>query len=87
MTTTSQTTNSYWERLRALWDCGWLKGLLLVVAVVCAYQPALQGKFVWDDNSWTTNISGLLDNLSGLRRMWCQPTALQQYYPLTGSTF
>ena len=87
MTTSSQTTNSYWERLRALWDCGWLKGLLLVVAVVCAYQPALQGTFVWDDNSWTTNISGLLDNLSGLRRMWCQPTALQQYYPLTGSTF
>jgi protein O-mannosyl-transferase len=87
MTTSSQRTNNSRERLRAWWDRGWLKGWLLVAAVVCAYQPALQGTFVWDDNSWTTGISGLLDNLSGLWRMWAQPTALQQYYPLTGSTF
>ena len=65
----------------------WLKGLLLVVAVFLAYQPALQGKFVWDDDSWTTKLSGLLGDWSGLWLMWCKPTALQQYYPLTGTTF
>ena len=25
--------------------------------------------------------------MSGLRSIWCQPTALKQYYPLTGTTF
>ena len=32
-------------------------------------------------------ISALLRDVSGLRAMWCQPTALQQYYPLSGTTF
>jgi tetratricopeptide (TPR) repeat protein len=32
-------------------------------------------------------MSGLLQNLSGLRTMWFHLTALQQYYPLTGTTF
>jgi len=60
---------------------------LLVVAVFFAYQPALHGKFIWDDESWTSNISSLLRDSSGLRLMWCKPTALQQYSPLTGTTF
>ena len=65
----------------------WPFVLLLVVVMSLAYLPALSGKFVWDDDSWTTNIVGLLSNISGLRHIWCQPTALQQYYPLTGTTF
>ena len=32
-------------------------------------------------------LSSLLHNTSGLRLIWFQPTALQQYYPLTGTTF
>ena len=32
-------------------------------------------------------IKGLLRDFSGLRSMWCQPTVLQQYYPLSGTTF
>jgi tetratricopeptide (TPR) repeat protein len=87
MTTSSQTVNRNLERLRTLWERGWLKGLLLVAAVFLVYQPALQGKFIWDDDSWTSNISSLLSDFSGLRLMWCKPTALQQYYPLTGTTF
>jgi len=43
--------------------------------------------FVWDDNAWTTEIIGLLRDPSGLRLIWFQPTALQQYYPLSGTTF
>ncbi len=65
----------------------WLFGALLVGVTVVAYLPALKGRFVWDDDSWTTNISGLLRDLDGLWKMWSQPRALQQYYPLTGTTF
>jgi len=65
----------------------WLLGLLLIAATLLAYWPALPGKFVWDDDAWTTGIARLLQDVSGLRLIWCQPTALQQYYPLTGTTF
>ena len=65
----------------------WICALLLVAATLVAYLPALGGQFIWDDDSWTTNIAGLLRDVSGLGAIWCQPTALQQYYPLTGTTF
>ena len=65
----------------------WFRALLLVAAALAAYQQALSGQFLWDDDSWTTNVSGLLSNVSGLCTMWLQPAALQQYYPLTGTTF
>ena len=73
--------------MRDLWERGWLKGLLLVAAILFAYQPAWHGGFVSDDDSWTTRISGLLRNGSGLCSMWRRITTLQQYYPLTGTTF
>jgi Tfp pilus assembly protein PilF len=60
---------------------------LLILITVTAYLPALSGRFVWDDDSWTTNIGGLLGSSSGLRSIWLDPTALQQYYPLTGTSF
>jgi tetratricopeptide (TPR) repeat protein len=63
------------------------QGALIVLLVFLAYFPALRGGFVWDDDSWTTNIIGLLRDPSGLRLIWFQPTALQQYYPLSGTTF
>jgi len=71
-------TSRYWP---------WFPGLFLIAATFLAYLPALRGGFVWDDDSWTTRISGLLQGLSGLRTMWFHPTALQQYYPLSGTTF
>ncbi len=61
--------------------------VVIIVITLLAYLPALSGKFVWDDDSWTTGIAGLLKDANGLRSIWCQPTALQQYYPLTGTTF
>lgn len=61
--------------------------LLILVTVFIAYLPALNGGFVWDDDSWTTNIAPLMQDAGGLLRMWTQPTALQQYYPLSGSSF
>ena len=65
----------------------WLPALLLVAVTLLVYLPGMPGQFVWDDDSWTTRIPGLLQNSSGLRTMWCRPTALQQYYPLSGTTF
>jgi hypothetical protein len=53
---------------------------------VVAYLPVMPGAFAWDDDWWTTGISSLRGEVSGLRTMSCQPTALQQYYPLTGTT-
>jgi tetratricopeptide (TPR) repeat protein len=61
--------------------------LVLVLLVVIVYLPSVRGRFLWDDDFWTTRISGLLRDVSGLRLMWCQPTALQQYYPLSGTSF
>jgi hypothetical protein len=58
-----------------------------VVATFLAYLPALHGGFVWDDDSWTTGLSALFQNASGLRSIWFHPTVLQQYYPLTATTF
>ncbi len=63
------------------------QGGLIVLLVLLAYLPALSGGFVWDDDSWTIKLSGLFRNASGLLSIWCDPTALQQYYPLSGTTF
>ena len=59
----------------------------MALATVFAYSPALHGSFIWDDDSWTTGIAKLLKDGSGLVTMWTDPTALQQYYPLTGTSF
>src|SRR5215470_13459661 len=66
---------------------GWVGAGLLVVCTLVAYLPALSGQFVWDDDSWTTNIVHLLRDFSGLCSMWTNLTALQQYFPLSGTTF
>jgi protein O-mannosyl-transferase len=65
----------------------WSFCLLLVAVTLLAYLPGLTGKFVWDDDAWTSNLSRLTGNWSGLLTMWSNPRALQQYYPLTGTTF
>jgi tetratricopeptide (TPR) repeat protein len=82
-----QTATGVAGYLRASLDGGWFFALLLVAATLLAYLPALPGQFIWDDDSWTTKISGLLRDVSGLWTMWSTPGALQQYYPLTGTTF
>lgn len=70
------------DRLRPIWAGG-----SIVLLVLLAYIPALRGGFVWDDDAWTFKIAGLLRDTAGLRSIWFQPTAMQQYYPLSGTTF
>jgi tetratricopeptide (TPR) repeat protein len=69
-------------RMLPVWQGG-----LIVLLVFLAYLPALRGEFIWDDDCWTTNLLALFKNTSGLCSIWFQPTALQQYYPLSGTTF
>jgi hypothetical protein len=75
------------KSLRAWWERPWIFGLALVVATFAAYLPCLHGQMLWDDDSWTTKISSLFENVSGLWVMFSQPGALQQYFPLTGASF
>ncbi len=58
---------------------------LVLVAVLCAYLPALQGGFLWDDDAHVTGLQ--LRSLHGLARIWFEVGATQQYYPVLHSAF
>ena len=68
-----------------LWPVLW-PALALVLVVFVAYIPALRGQFIWDDDAHVTR-NATLHSLAGLGRIWFQPGATQQYYPLMYSTF
>ncbi len=60
---------------------------LLLVAVTCvAYFPAFRAGFIWDDDYHVTQ-NQTLRTLDGLRRIWFEPGAIAQYYPLVHTTF
>jgi len=63
----------------------WLLALLLGAAVLAAYRPALTGSLLWDDAAHLT--AGALQGWDGLRRIWFEPGATQQYYPVLHSAF
>jgi tetratricopeptide (TPR) repeat protein len=59
--------------------------LLIVGATLLAYFPAWNGKAIWDDDAHLTRPE--LRSLSGLGRIWFEPGATQQYYPLVHTVF
>jgi len=60
---------------------------LLVGLTLAAYLPALwHAGFIWDDDDYIT-ANATLRSVDGLRRMWFEPRAIPQYYPLTFTTF
>lgn len=59
--------------------------IALVAATFLAYFPAWFGAPVWDDNAHMT--APALRGLDGLRRIWFEVGATQQYYPVTHSLF
>lgn len=63
-----------------------LPAVAFFLLVVVAYWPALSGQFIWDDDE---NIvkSVALRSFKGLLRIWFEPGATQQYYPLTHTSF
>jgi len=60
-------------------------GLYILAATLAAYLPALTGTLLWDDDRHVTRAG--LQSLEGLREIWFQLGATQQYYPLLHSTF
>jgi len=67
---------------------GWAAALLIVGFTMLAYYPALRGEFVWDDVGWVGPSAGnVLNDASGLVKIWCVPGAVQHYFPLTATTF
>src|SRR5215469_7094514 len=62
-----------------------LTGAALLTAAVLAYLPALHGALLWDDDHHVTSPE--LQSIHGLWRIWFDPGATQQYYPLLHSAF
>ena len=85
MTSSTQAVDGSWGWLGDLWERGWLKGLLLLIAVIFVYQPVWHGKPIWDDDAHLTPPG--LRSSQGLARIWIEPGATQQYYPLVHSIF
>ena len=63
-----------------------LPGLLLFGAVVTAFLPALAAGFIWNDDTYLT-ANRTLDGLDGLRLIWTQPRANEQFYPMVFTSF
>ena len=63
-----------------------LAGGALVVMVLVTYIPALNAGFIMDDD---VNIAAnpTLYSIDGVRRMWLEPSSVQQYYPLVHTMF
>ena len=75
---------------KARWDLRFGRGeswagILLVLATVIAYLPAIAGGFVWNDEAYVTRPD--LQTLAGLRDIWIRLGATEQYYPLLHSAF
>ena len=63
----------------------WFFCLILAIVTILAYQPAWHGGLLWDDDNCTTPRE--LRSLDGLRRIWFQPRATAQYYPLLYTSY
>ncbi len=57
-------------------------GFLLLV-VLLTYSPALDGKFLWDDDAHVTAPS--LRSVTGLWKIWANQQATQPNYPRTSA--
>jgi cytochrome c-type biogenesis protein CcmH/NrfG len=63
----------------------WVFCLILAAVTVLAYQPAWHGGLLWDDDNCTTPRE--LRSVDGLGRIWFQPRATAQYYPLLYTSY
>jgi tetratricopeptide (TPR) repeat protein len=63
----------------------WLFALLIGVMTLVVYLPAVRGGMLWDDEGHITKPE--LQPLDGLRRIWFELGATQQYYPVLHTAF
>ena len=59
--------------------------LAIFALTLLVYFPALRGDFLWDDDAHVTKPE--LQSWHGLQRIWIEPGATQQYYPLLHTAF
>jgi protein O-mannosyl-transferase len=64
----------------------WAKYLILAVAIAITYSPSLMLGWIWDDDQYVT-LNPLLNDASGLTKIWFDPSATPQYYPIVFSVF
>jgi Flp pilus assembly protein TadD len=64
----------------------WFAAALLAALTTAAYAPLRSAQFIWDDDDNVTENS-TLTSTAGLLRIWTDPRANQQYYPLTHTSF
>jgi len=67
------------------WRSDWFLSMALIVVTTIVYCPAWNGQPIWDDDGHLTKPA--LRSLTGLVRIWIEPGAAQQYYPLVHSVF
>jgi tetratricopeptide (TPR) repeat protein len=60
-------------------------GAVIFGLLLLAYAPALHGSLLWDDPAHVTRMD--LRSWDGLRRIWTDVHATQQYYPVLHSAF
>ncbi len=60
--------------------------MFLLFATLVVYIPAINGGFVWDDDSYVTE-NQTLRTVEGLKQIWFKPGATTQYYPLVHTSF
>lgn len=63
----------------------WFFPLLIFTMTFIAYVPAINGKFIWDDDAYVFN-NPLLTSPGGLLRIWTT-TESPQYYPMVFTSF
>ncbi len=59
---------------------------VIVLITLLAYLPALHSGFIWDDDFHVTENT-TLRSAHGLVRIWTEPGAIPQYYPLVHTSF
>jgi len=63
----------------------WMMLLLLAITLL-SYTSALKGGYIWDDDDYVT-ANRTLKTVGGLVRIWTEPGASPQYYPLLFTSF
>lgn len=64
----------------------WAQAAALLLLAVAVYLPVLSAGFIWDDDDYVTdNVT--LQSAEGLWRIWAEPGATAQYYPLVFTLF
>jgi tetratricopeptide (TPR) repeat protein len=58
---------------------------VIFAVTLLAYLPAVRGGFLWDDDFHLTQPD--LQSVEGLKRIWFEAGATQQFYPLLHSAF